>query len=70
MQLWDAVMQELCTQVEVECAERGRLLELAREHYVSAIKALEEQLDREVRRSTDLQGTGPLSALTADGNRR
>jgi hypothetical protein len=49
LQLWDAVMLELCRQVEVECSERGRLLVLARDHYTAAVKKLEEQVPHAIR---------------------
>ena len=44
LRLWDEAMDELARQVTVECAERGRLLELSRLQYLARISKLEAQL--------------------------
>ena len=44
LRLWDGAMIELIEQATVQCAERGRLIELARAQYLGYITKLEAQL--------------------------
>ena len=56
LRLWDGAMIELIEQATVQCAERGRLIELARARYIGYIKKLEERLAGGHGRSTTLAG--------------
>ena len=45
LQVWDEACQELARQAGIHCAERGRLIELTRQHFMSTIEGLKARLD-------------------------
>ena len=44
LHIWDEACQELARQAGIHCAERGRLIELARQHFMSTIDGLRTRL--------------------------